>query len=168
MRVPVALGALLLVPVLGACSSGDDGDASAAGQPRVDWIDDTFAAVADARGGEPAYLEVAATLEHVDVIVRDGDGADAVLYRYDGERLDGPVEPRADERPTFTDDEVTIDPDRIFDGIRAELTDPAIVDLAVRREGEALIVDATVVGDQGGLIFVLLAPDGQVLGIQAE
>ena len=62
---------------------------------------------------------------------------------------------------------MTIDPDTIFDGVRAELGDPTIVDLAIRMEGEAQVIDATVAGDQGGVILVLLAPDGDVLGLQA-
>jgi hypothetical protein len=157
---------VLALALVGACSSSDD-EPSSDGQPRVDWIDETFAAVAAARDEEAAYVEVSATIEHVDAIVRDGDGANAVLYRYDGDTLDGPGEPRDDARSTFTADQVTLDPDRIFDGIREELSDPAIIDVAVRKEGEALIIDATVAGDQGGVLLVLLGPEGQVLGLQA-
>lgn len=153
--------------LIGACSSSGDATAPPEAQPRVDWIDETVDAIADARGEEPAYVEISATLEHVDAIVRDGDGDAAVLYRYDGTTLVGPDEPRDDARSTFAADEVTLDPDRIFDGIREELSDPAIIDLAVRKEGEALIIDATVAGDQGGVLLVLLGPEGQVVGLQA-
>jgi hypothetical protein len=165
-RATVLATAVLATLALGACSSGDDAPAPGA-QPRVDWLDDMFAAIAAARGDEPAYVEVSATLESVDAIVRDGDGDDAVLYRFDGEALDGPIEPRDDARATFAAAEVTVDTDRIFDGIREELSEPAIIDLAVRKEGQALIVDATVAGEEGGVLLVLLGADGQVLGIQA-
>jgi hypothetical protein len=156
---------VLALAVLGACASGDEGPPDA--QPRVDWIEAMFAAIAAARGEQPTYLEVSATLDRVDAIVRDGDAAGAVLYRYDGQSLDGPREPRDDERATFSADQVTLDPDRIFDGIREELSEPAIIDVAVRKEGEALVIDATVAGDQGGILLVLLGPEGQVLGLQA-
>lgn len=164
-RAATVLATALLALALGACSSGDAPAPEA--QPRVDWFDDMFAAIAEARGGEPAYIEVSATLDYVDAIVRDGEGGGAVLYRFDGEVLDGPIEPRDDTRATFAAAEVTLDTARIFDGIRAELSEPAIIDLAVRKEGQALIVDATVAGEQGGILLVLLGADGQVLGIQA-
>ena len=115
----------------------------------------------------PPYLEVSATLEHVDAIVRDGDGTSAVLYRYVDGDLTGPIEPRDDPRVTFTADQVAIDPDTIFDGMREELGDPAIVDLAIRMEGEVQMIDATVAGEQGGIILVLLGSNGEVLGLQA-
>jgi hypothetical protein len=168
-RVALAAALLLTVaPALGACSDGGEAEGGGSGlQPRVDWIDDAMAAVAAARGGEPEYVEVSATLEHVDAIVRDGDATSAVLYRYlDGE-LSGPVEPRDDPRSTFGADRVTIDPDTIFDGVRAELGDPTIVDLAIRMEGEVQVIDATIAGEQGGVILVLLSPAGDVLGLQA-
>jgi hypothetical protein len=149
---------------LAACSGGDD---AATAAPRVEWIDEALDAVAAARVGEPAYVEVSVTLEHVDAIVRDGDGTSAVLYRYADGELTGPIEPRDDQRPTFTGDQVAIDPDTIFDGVREELGDPAIVDLAIRMEGELQVIDATVAGEQGGIILVLLSPKGDVLGLQA-
>jgi hypothetical protein len=160
LRRAAAIAAAL---VIAGCSGGDD----ATPGPRVEWIDDAFAAVAAASGTDPAYVEVSATLEHVDAIVRDGEGTSAVLYRYVDGALTGPIEPRDDPRATFTADQVAIDPDTIFDGMRDELGDPAIVDLAIRMEGEVLTIDATVAGEQGGIILVLLGPDGDVLGLQA-
>ncbi len=146
----------------GACSSGEDEQPG----PRVDWIDETLAAVGAVLDEPPAYVEVSATLEHVDVIVRDGNGTAALLYRYDGE-LEGPIEPRDDPRETFTSDEVSFDPDTIFDALRDELDDPAIVDFALYVDGGGLVRDATVASDSGGVIIVLLGADGQVLGLQA-
>jgi hypothetical protein len=157
------------VALLGVGGCSDDAGSDAG--PRVDWIDDALDAVTDATsdstGAEAALTEVSATLAHVDVIVRTSTGTDAALYRYDGDGLDGPLEPRDDPRSTFTPSEVTLDPDRIFDGLRAELNDPAIIDVAIRKEGEALLIDATVAGEQGGVLLVLLGADGQVRGIQA-
>lgn len=159
---------LTVAPALAACSDGDGGGGGDGGpQPKVEWIDDALAAVAAARGAEPAYVEISATIEHVDAIVRDGDGTSAVLYRYVDGELTGPVEPRDDPRTTFGADQVTIDPETIFGGVRTELDDPTIVDLAIRMEGEVQVIDATIAGEQGGVILVLLSPTGDVLGLQA-
>lgn len=159
LAVGLALGGLT---GLTACS--DDGGGGRA-QPRVDWIAPALEAIEVARGEEPALLEVAATLESVDVIVREGDGQ-GVGYRYDATGLTGPADPRQDLREPFGPDDVTIDPDRIFDGIRAGLDDPTIVDLAIRSDGGAVVIDATVASDAGGLLLVLLGPQGAVLGTQ--
>lgn len=149
---------------LGACGGDDEAGIAV---PRADLIEPALAAVADAAGGEPQLVEIAATLEGVDVIVEDDPGR-GVLYRYDGEQLAGPLEPRDDARPTFVAADVALDPDRIFDGIRTELPDAVIVDLAIRSEGEAaVVIDATVVSEQGGTLLVLLSPEGVILGSQA-
>ena len=156
--------ALTAAPALTACSRGDDTQPG----PKVEWIDDALVAIAASVGDEPAFIEVAATLEHVAAIVRDGDdGTAAVLYRYDDGALTGPIEPRDDPRATFSADQVANDPDAIFDDLREELDEPAIVDLAIRVEGGGLLIDATVASEQGGVILVLLSPDGDVLGLQA-
>jgi hypothetical protein len=159
------LAVLAATVALAGCAGGTDAQPG----PRVEWIEDALAAVAAARGGEPAYLEISATLAHVDAIVRDAesDGESAVLYRYADGELTGPIEPRDDPRPTFTSDDVMIDPDTIFDGLRDELDDPAIVDLAIRVEGGGQVIDATVASEQGGILLVLLGDDGTVLGLQA-
>jgi hypothetical protein len=165
-RRPARVTLLVALALLAAAPAGCGGDEPPAG-PRVDWIDDALGAVAEARDEPPAYLEVAATLEHVDAIVRDGDGDDAVLYRYDGD-LTGPIEPRADPRDTFAADQVDLDPDAIFEQVRAELDDPVIVDLAIQAAGDRVMYDATIAGEEGGVLLVLLGPGGQILGAQAE
>src|SRR5688572_23366918 len=135
MRRWLPLGLALLAAA--ACGGDDDLD-SQASVPRADLIEPALDAVVAVRGGDVELLEVAADLEVVDVIVRDGEpgGADAVLYRYDGDTLTGPIEPRPDERPTFSVAEVTVEPDAIFEQVEAKLPGSAIIDLAVRAEGE--------------------------------
>jgi hypothetical protein len=154
-----------VVCALAACGGDDAADIAV---PRADLVAPALAAVdeAAASGGEAPLLEIAATLESVDVIVQDGPGH-GVLYRFTDDELSGPDEPRDDPRPAFSSSDVALDPDRIFDGIRAELPDAAILDLAVRREGDAVVIDATVASDQGGVLLVLLSPDGTILGTQA-
>ncbi len=154
--------AAALVVSAAACGGDDD----AAPVPKVEWIEPALAAIEESAGGEPMLLEVAATLEQVDVIVQDAPGH-GVLYRYTDESLNGPIEPRDDDRPTFAPDEVAVDTDTIFDTIRRELPENAILDLAVRKEGEAMVIDSTVANEQGGILLVLLGPDGSILGSQA-
>jgi hypothetical protein len=148
-----------LVSLAAAC--GDD-DAAPQPGPRVDLIADALDAVADDRGATPELLEVSANGTEVEVIVRDS-GSEAVLYRYDGD-LTGPVEPRVDERDAFMPDAVRVDPDHVFDGVRSQLPDAEIVDLAVHVDGGAVVIDATIASDAGGLLLVLLDGRGQVLG----
>jgi hypothetical protein len=155
--VAVAVG---LAAVVGC--GGDD----AAPTPRVEWIAPAVEAVEASLGVEPELLEVSANLEHVDVIVRDEPGQ-GVLYRYDDGELSGPVEPRPDEREPFVPDDIELDPARIFDGVRAELPTATIIDLAIRREGGGVVIDSTLASEAGGLLLVLLAPNGAVLGSQA-
>lgn len=157
--VALAIGA----GIAGGCGGDDAADVVV---PKAEWIAPALDAVVAEVGAEPALLEIAATIEHVDVIVQDSAGQ-GVLYRYTDAGLTGPIEPRDDERPTFSPAEVTLDPDRIFDGILAELDDVTILDLAVRMEGAALVIDASVASSQGGILLVLLGPEGAVLGTRA-
>jgi hypothetical protein len=152
------------IALVGVSACSGEGDAGP--EPRVDLIAPALAAVADDRGADPELLEVSATLEHVDVIVRDGEGT-GVLYRYTDAGLTGPVEPRDDLREPFAPADVTVDPERIFSGIRAELEEVAIIDLAIRSEGGAVLIDATVASEVGGVLLVLLGPQGAILGTQA-
>jgi hypothetical protein len=167
MRRWLLLGLALVAA--SACGGDDDDSESQAQVPRADLIEPALDAVVAERGADDVELiEVAADLEVVDVIVRDGerDGAGAVLYRYDGETLTGPIEPRPDERPTFSVAEVTIEPDSIFEQVEAELPGSAIIDLAVRAEGNLVVNDATVASQNGGVLLVLLQPDGTIIGMQ--
>ncbi|MEZ5298927.1 MAG: hypothetical protein R2697_22385 [Ilumatobacteraceae bacterium] len=92
---------------------------------------------------------------------RPGRPRRAWLYRYDGEQLAVGRSSLRRRTPDVTAADVALDPDRIFDGIRTELPDAVIIDLAVRAEGEAaLVIDATVVSEQGGTLLVLLSPRG--------
>jgi hypothetical protein len=157
---------LAFVALLAAC--GDGGDDRQSVTPRADLIEPAVDAVVAERGADVELLEVAANLERVDVIVRDGDtsGETAVLYRYDGEQLTGPLEPRIDEREAFSPSDVLIEPDTIFGELQEQLEDAAIIDLAVHRDGALVVNDATVASENGGVLLVLLQPDGTVVGMQ--
>lgn len=149
---------------------GDGGDDDDAGQPRLpraDLIAPALEAVVDARGPDVELLEVAANLERVDVIVRDGSGSDAVLYRYAADdQFEGPIEPRLDDRATFAVEEVDVDADRVFTRIEDELPNSAILDLAIHDDGGIVVNDATVASESGGVLLVLLQADGDIVGMQ--
>lgn len=160
---------VVLALMLAACGGGDDnqGGRDDLELPRVDLVAPAVDAVVAARGADVGLLEVAANLERVDVIVRDGEAPDAVLYRYgDDAQLEGPIEPRPDDRATFAATDVTIDPDRIFDELIAELPGSAVLDLAIHTDGGLVVNDATVASENGGVLLVLLQPDGGIVGMQ--
>jgi hypothetical protein len=168
--IGVAVTAVTALTALAGCGGSGDGDA-AEGLPKVELIDPAVAAVADELGAAPELLEVAATLEGVDIIVRTAasDDGDAALYRYDADDgLTGPIEPRIDERETFSPDQIDIQPDRLFDQISEELPDTAVLDFAIYVDGGVVVNDATLASENGGVMFVLLSGDGQIGGLQAE
>jgi len=70
---------------------------------------------------------------------------------------------------TFTADEIDFDPDRIFVQLRDELDDPVIVDLAIQGgPNDTVVYDATVASEGGGVLLVLLGPDGAILAVQGR
>ena len=160
-----------LVVIIVGCGGDDDGSSHSGGAraelPRADLIEPAVDAVVEARGADVELLEVAANLERVDVIVREGSGSDAVLYRYTGDGpIEGPIEPRVDDRATFGADEIDIDAERIFDRIEDELPESALLDLAIHDDGGIVVNDATVASENGGVLLVLLQADGDIVGMQ--
>jgi hypothetical protein len=156
--------ALIALAVLGG-GCGGGGEAGGEALPRVDLIEPAVEAIESERGGEVEFFEISATLDQVDAIVRDGE--QGVLYRYDGNRLSGPVEPRPDTRQTFTSDAIDIEPDKLFDRVTDELADAAVVDFAIHVDGGVVVNDATLATDRGGVMLVLLGGDGTIGGLQA-
>jgi len=168
-RAAAVAAVLALVSCAGCGGSGDDEPAE--GLPKVELIDPAVAALTEQLGEVPELLEVAATLDGVDVIVRTPttDAGNADLYRYTVEDgLTGPIEPRLDDRQTFVPEQIDIQPDRLFDEVRDELPDTAVLDFAIHVDGGVVVNDATLASENGGVLFVLLSGDGQIGGLQAE
>jgi hypothetical protein len=138
--------------------------------PRVDLIDDAIAAVEAHYGAPQEYFEISVDTERVSVIVAVDDATAAeqgALEPDGGFTVPEPVGPASGS--TFVADVVTFDRDRIFDGLRAELSDPDIVDFAIQGgPGGSVVYDATVLSGSGGVLLVLLSADGEVLGVQAS
>ncbi|HUF96917.1 MAG TPA: hypothetical protein VMM60_02235 [Ilumatobacter sp.] len=163
--------------VLSACDGGavdqevaEDGPVEPAPEPLVADIGAAIAAVEAWYGGPQEFFEVSATLQQVSVIVAVDDGEVAEQAFFVGGELVEPA-PIVDAAPagaTFTASEVSFDPETIFDGIAEELEHPVLIDFAITGAPNGVIYDATVASDEGGVLLVLLGPDGEVEAVQAS
>ena len=153
------------VLALAACG-GDDG----VPVPVVGRIDEAVEAVELYYGAPQRFFEISATIDEVNYIVAvdDATAAEQGSFVPDGDfGAPEPVGPASGS--TFTAEAIDFDPDRIFEQIRAELDDPVIVDFAIQGTSSGSVVyDATVASDSGGVLLVLLGPNGQILGVQAQ
>jgi hypothetical protein len=152
--------------MLGGCG-GDDDDQPAV-VPVVAEISPAIAAVEAELGGPQDFFEVNATPQLVNVFVATDGGTTATAYVY----LDGELQPPAPPRDvaggeTFRADALDFDPDAIFTGIADELGDPTVTQfVVVGGPGGAVQYSAFVSSSAGGVLDVLLGPDGAVLGVQ--
>ncbi len=158
-----------VVGLLFAASCGGGGG-NTTPAPIVERIDDAIAAVEEHYGTPQQYFEISATLMEVSVIVAVDEATAAEQGRFTvdgGLTVPEPVGPASGA--TFGADAVTFDADGIFDQLRSELDDPAIIDFAIQGtpSGEVLY-DAVVASDSGGVLLVRLGPTGQILGVQAQ
>lgn len=163
----VVVAACALSGVLAGCS-GDGGGGG--GLPIVERIPEAVAAVEEHYGAPQEYFEISAGLESVTfvVAVADGTAAEAGAWEPDG-GLAVPEPVGEATGATFTADRIDVDPDRIFTQLRDELDDPAIIDLAVTGGPDgAVLYDATVASSSGGVILVLLGPNGEIRGVQGQ
>jgi hypothetical protein len=164
-RIAAALLATSLA--VAGCAGGGDG---APGGILTDRIDDAIFAVETHYQAPQDFFEISATSEQVSVIVAVDDATAAEQAFWDPE--DGLVEPvpRGDATgATFRAQDLDFDPDRILDRVAEELPDSEIVDLAITGGGQgAVIYDAQVRSEQGGILLVRLGSDGSILGVQAE
>lgn len=138
--------------------------------PLVDQIPNAVASV-EAFYGEPQeYFEISARLDSIGFVVAvdDATAADQGSWTPDG----GLVEPEPvgeASGATFTADQIDFDPDSIFDQIFAELDDPTIIDLAIQGGPDGTVIyDASIASEAGGVLLVLLGPDGSVLAVQGQ
>lgn len=151
-------------------AAGCGGDAARGAEPVIDVIPAAVAAI-EAHYGEPQeYFEISAGLESVGVIVAvaGATAAEQSSYSTDG-GLVVPEPVGEASGATFAATDITFDPERVFDQIRDELDDPVIVDFAIQGGPDgAVIYDVTVATEGGGVLLVLVAPDGTIQGVQAQ
>lgn len=161
--VRLAVVAVALVAASG-CAADDEGG------PLVDRIDDAIFAVETHYQAPQDFFEISATDEVVSVIVAvdDATAAEQAFWTIE----DGLIEPvaiAAMDRPTFRSGDLDFDPDNVLDRLRDELPDSEIVDFAVTGAGNgAVVYDARVQSEQGGVLLVLLGADGRILGVQSS
>lgn len=163
MRRLLLVGALLL----SACGGDDGGSAPA---PVVDLIPDAIAAVEDFYGGPQEYFEISAGLEKVGIIVAVEGGTEAEQASYDPDGdLEPPVSAGEATGVTFVAAQIDFDPERIFEPLRAELGDPAVIDFAIQGGPNGTVVyDATIASSAGGVLLVLLGPNGDIRAVQGQ
>ncbi|NBV03822.1 MAG: hypothetical protein EBS10_06555, partial [Acidimicrobiia bacterium] len=84
-------------------------------------------------------------------------------------RLARIAEPVEADGTHFAGESIDLDPDLIFDRILEELDASTVLDLAIQGSPDGRpVYDARVRGSRGGILLVLLGPDGAILGVQAE
>lgn len=160
-RLVVGIAALA---ALVACAPEDESG------PLVGRIDDAIFAVESHYQAPQDFFEISATDEIVSVIVAvdDATAAEQAFWTPD-EGLVEPVPLGPMDRPTFRSGDLDFDPGDVLDQLRDELPDSEIADFAVTAtEDGRVIYDARVQSAQGGVLLVLLAGDGRILGVQAE
>jgi hypothetical protein len=154
---------VVAVAASGACGGGDDGDG---GLPLVDQIAPAMAAVDAELGGPQQYFEVNATPSIVNLFVATDGGTTVTPYVY----LDGVLEPPAPggsaSGETFGAAEVTFDPDTVLDQISTDLPESTVTQFVVLGgAADAVQYEADVLSAQGGVLRVVLGPDGAVLAV---
>jgi hypothetical protein len=121
-------------------------------------------------GAPQEFFEISATLQQVSVIVATEDGTNAEqAFLVAGEFVEPAAIGEATEQSqTFTADEVDFDPDNIFGDISNHLDCPVLIDFAITGSDDGVLYDTTVASSEGGVLLVLLGPDGEVKAVQAS
>jgi hypothetical protein len=155
---------MLALGMLAGCGDDDEGSTEL---PLVAEVAPATAAVEAELGGPQDYFEVNATPQLVNLFVATDGGSTATAYVY----LDGELQPPAPPQDvasgeTFRADELDFDPEGILDGVADELDEPAVTQFVViGGAGDVVQYSAFVVSSAGGVLDVLLGPDGEVLGV---
>jgi hypothetical protein len=158
---------ILALGALAGCGGGGDDDPSGE-RPVVDDIALAIAAVEAELGGPQEYFEINATPQLVNLFVASDDKSTTTPYVY----LDGELQPPAPRRDvaggeTFDAAALEFDPDTIFTPIAEELDQPDVTQFViVGGPGDVVQYSAYVASSAGGILYVLLGPDGTVLGVE--
>lgn len=176
--------AVALVIALAGCSGGRDAgddpdrvavnesaclDAPERDEPVVTLIQPAMTLIDDRYGAAQEYFEVSADRRRVSLVVATEGGAAEQSFYCGDLGLTEPTDLGPASGQTFGAGALEFDAASVFDGIRGELDDPEIVDFAIVGAGEgAVVYDATVRSDSGGLLRIMVNGAGDVLGVQTD
>jgi hypothetical protein len=142
-------------------------DVPVADQPVLDLVDGAVRAAEAHYGVSPMFYEVSVDQQRVSMVVAADGVAEQSFYCGDGGFA--PPEALGDaEGATFAPGALEIDPEVVYDGVRDELDDPEIVELVAvgNADGTARFA-LSVRSAAGGVLFVEIGPEGEVLSVQA-
>lgn len=138
-------------------------------EPLVGDIDAAIKAVEAWYGGPQDYFEISANLQQVSVIVASSEGAAEQAFLVAGDFVEpAPIGEAEQNSQTFIASEVDFDPATIFDDISDHLDCPVLIDFAITGSANGVLYDTTVASSEGGVLLVLLGPDGEVKAVQAS
>lgn len=158
-----------------ACSSGNDDSEAASGSVVANGVGTAvdvaqiFAAidaVEDQLGSGQEYFEVTASSQFVNVFVAVDEATAAVPYLY----LDGELQPPAPAQDgasgnTFVADDVAFDPDAVLSRLADELPDTEVQAFSVYGDGVGAIYVVAGRSSEGGLLDIVVGPDGSVVSV---
>lgn len=138
-------------------------------EPLVGDIDDAIKAVEAWYGAPQDYFEISANLQQVSVIVASGEGTAEQAFLVAGEFVEpAPIGEAEENSQTFIASQVDFDPDTIFHDISNQLDCPVLIDFAITGSTSGVLYDTTVASSEGGVLLILLGPDGEVKAVQAS
>lgn len=163
-------------PVLVACGAGAvdvEEDAKCPDgrvpEPLVGDIDAAIKAVEAWYGAPQDYFEISANLQQVSIIVASGEGTAEQAFLVAGEFVEpAPIGEAEENSQTFIAGQVDFDPDTIFHDISNQLDCPVLIDFAITGSTSGVLYDTTVASSEGGVLLILLGPDGEVKAVQAS
>lgn len=147
--------------LLVGCGSDDGGGESL--RPQLDQIAPAIDAVEAELGGPQEFFEITAEPQQVRLFVARDGATEVVPYVFIGGELAPAGAPTAAEGGTFPADSVNVDADSILDRVDAELDEPDVVSFSIAGDGTGAVqYVALVQSEEGGVVEVVLGPDGSI------
>jgi hypothetical protein len=165
----VAFGVVAFVAalaLLGSCGDDDGEGGNGAEMPLVGEIAPAVAALEGELGGAVRYYEIRADSLAVTLWVSAREGRWAVPYVFaDGELSDPqPAQPVDGGFAFAADDALQFDADHVLDQVADDLADSTLTQFWIEGgEGGATRLNVTAESARGGVLEIVLSPDGEPL-----